>query len=237
MERSVVVPADVVRKLKDRHGAIRTASIRMPHPVGASIGFAFRVPKMIDWEKAEARAAVGESMNEALAEAVIVHPATEGVMAQLRERPYALRAFIDGYIGPYYGTGARIVTKTLDEIDADEVPSTTLKDVVDQHTIKGVVDQHGAGVRWTVITLPQPVGGIIGFFWKEPTHESWEKAEAQAAVGGNRNEVLAHAVIVHPDRAKVMAQLKAAPVALRMFGEGEISPFFGVGATISIAEL
>lgn len=98
----------VVADLKDRHGEIFDGEI-------GDTPFIWRRPKWADAEMfSQAAKKSALSASRQLLGAVIVHPADKKeVLASFKELPLAVMAFVDGYVCPLLGLGAKMGSRPL----------------------------------------------------------------------------------------------------------------------------
>lgn len=92
--------------LRERHGTLYRGEIRITNEAGdeAAVVFLFRRPVHRDAEALAARARQNPTQaNRNLLSGVIVHPTGAGVLAQLRDAPVALAAFVENELLPFLG--------------------------------------------------------------------------------------------------------------------------------------
>ena len=103
---------EVVKALRD-HGTVRRAIITMGEPLAPRRSISTgRSPRTRDWEKGQAQRAKGGSFNATVTHAIIVHPDKAPIIKALQAAPLALGRFVDGTIGPFFGTDVTISNTT-----------------------------------------------------------------------------------------------------------------------------
>lgn len=105
-------------------------------------------------------------------------------------------------------------------------------------TVEDLKSQHPV-LYLSQITLPEKAGGgLLHVVWRPPKLVDWDRYQSAIGKDGvSPNRELLAALAVWPELPKVVLDIQDTPIALGVWVEQEVLPFFGSGTTVTSAEL